>query len=105
MSITPRTVRWILGISALILTVACGTGGTAYRATTTTPSVYQAEQDLNDAILDTVWAQQSPVDQAAVCAEVRLYGSAAAARVVLSGMDDPTFTISQVADKLETWCL
>jgi hypothetical protein len=95
----------ILAIGALILTIACGGGGAAYDYATTTPSRYDSEQRLNEAVLDTVWAQQSPSQRAAVCAEVRLRGAAPAAAVVLSGLDDPSFTLGQIADKLEMWCL
>jgi hypothetical protein len=106
MTITPRTVRRTLGFGALILTVACGGGGAAYDyATTTSPSPYSSEERLNDALLDAVWADRTPSERASVCAEVRLRGAAPSAAIVLSGLDDPSFTLGQIADKLEGWCL
>jgi hypothetical protein len=55
--------------------------------------------------LDAVWADRTPSERASVCAEVRLRGAAPSAAIVLSGLDDPSFTLGQIADKLESWCL
>jgi hypothetical protein len=92
---------------ALVLTVACGGGGAAYdyATTTSTPSLYSSEARLNEALLDAVWAERSASERASVCAEVRLRGAAPSAAIVLSGLDDPSFTLGQIADKLEEWCL
>lgn len=83
----------LLGFAA----VGCRSGGDDYRWQSSTT------YDMDEVVLDTVWAEQSLSERRALCADVRRFGPSAAARIVVS--EAPTFSVSQVAAKLTEWCL
>ena len=94
MSRVPR----VLLAGAAVLCVACG-GGQVYTTTTT----YVGGDAFDDAVLDAVWDGMSGLEQAQLCAEVRVAGPRAAARVVTD--EAVSFSTEQVADKLADWCM
>ena len=103
MSRTSRNIRrGLIGLAAVI-TVACG-GAPAYTTTTEYLSSGGGSQAaVDEAVLDMVWDGLSAVEQAELCAEVRIAGPRAAARIVTS--EATSFSPSQVEDKLAEWCL
>lgn len=90
---------------ALLAAVALPACGSAYDesyASRSTTRDYSSTRISNGAILDIVWENQSPVDRASVCAEVRIRGAYAAALIVAEEATD--FSPSEIARKLEEWC-
>jgi hypothetical protein len=102
MTRTSRNVRRALIALAVILTVACG-GTPAYTTTTEYFRSSGGQAAVDDAVLDLVWDDMSLVQRADLCSEVRIAGARGAARIVVS--EAPTFSVGQVAEKLEEWCL